>query len=180
MSSVLEAPERAAVEHDRTAFNLAVWDKILANPEFARMPYRFETDEHGQIILSPPATPRHGNKQATISHLFAEHAPEGAVISECPISTYKGIKAADVAWCSLEIWRESEGKSCLLRSPEICVEVLSPSNAMSEIEEKKQLYFDAGAKEVWLCAENGMMSFFLAGSLAPASILCPDFPLRID
>lgn len=51
---------------------------------------------------------------------------------------------------------------------------------MSEIEEKKQLYFDAGAKEVWLCAEDGMMSFFLNGSPAPASILCPDFPLRID
>ena len=44
MSTVLEAPERNAVEHDRTAFNLAVWDKIVANPEFAAMPYRFETD----------------------------------------------------------------------------------------------------------------------------------------
>jgi Uma2 family endonuclease len=180
MSSVLEAPERAAVEHDRTAFNLAVWDKIVANPEFARMPYRFETDEHGQIIMSPPPAPSHGNKQSTISHLLWKYAPEGRVISECPISTRKGVKAADVAWCSPEIWHESEGKSCLLRAPEICVEVISPSNTSSEIEEKKQLYFEAGAQEVWLCAEDGTMRFFVSDSLAPASILCPDFPLRID
>lgn len=49
MSTVLETPERAMVEHDRDAFNLAVWDKILANKEFAAMPYRFETNEHGQV-----------------------------------------------------------------------------------------------------------------------------------
>jgi Uma2 family endonuclease len=180
MSSVLEAPERAAVEHDRTAFNLAVWDKIVANPEFARMPYRFETDEHGQIIMSPLPAPSHGNKQSKISRLLWQNAPEGEVISECPVSTRKGVKAVDVAWCSLEIWRESEGKSCLLHAPEICVEVISPSNTSSEIEEKKQLYFEAGAKEVWLCAEDGTMRFFLPGSLAPASLLCPDFPVRID
>lgn len=180
MSTVLEAPERAAVEHDRTAFNLAVWDKIVANPEFARMPYRFETDEHGQIIMSPPPAPSHGNKQSTISFLLRKHAPEGKVISECPVSTLKGVKAADVAWCSLEIWRESEGKSCLLRAPEICVEILSPSNTASEIEEKKQLYFDAGAQEVWLCAEDGTMSFFLPNAPAASSPFCPDFPARVD
>ena len=96
------------------------------------------------------------------------------------MSTDKGVKAVDVAWCSLEVWRESEGKSCLLRSPEICVEVISPSNTDSEIEEKKQLYFEAGAKEVWLCDDDGTMRFFLPGSLVPASLLCPDFPVRID
>jgi hypothetical protein len=100
MSTVLEASERNAVEHDRTAFNLAVWDKIVANPEFAAMPYRFETDEHGQIILSPPPAPTHGNKQSKICSLLWRFFPGGEVISECPISTRKGVKAADVAWCS--------------------------------------------------------------------------------
>ena len=68
----------------------------------------------------------------------------------------------------------------LTRAPEICVEVISPSNTASEIEEKKQLYFEAGAKEVWLCDDDGTMRFFLPGSLVPASLLCPDFPVRID
>ncbi len=39
MATVLEAPERSAVEHDRTAFNLAVWDKIIADPQLAKLPY---------------------------------------------------------------------------------------------------------------------------------------------
>jgi Uma2 family endonuclease len=180
MSTVLEATELAAVEHDRTAFNLAVWDKIVANPEFAAMPYRFETDEHGQIIMSPPPAPSHGNKQSKISSLLWRFFPGGEVISECPISTRKGVKAADVAWCSPQIWLESEGKSCLLRAPEICVEILSPSNTRGEIEEKKELYFNAGALEFWLCSEDGTMSFFTRDATLPASLLCAEFPSKID
>ncbi len=179
MSTVLDARERAAVANDRTAFNLAVWDKIVANPDFARMPYRFETDEHGQIIMSPPPAPSHGSKQGEITRLLGNWSRHGKTIPECPISTSKGVKSADVAWCSMDIWRESEGKSCLLRAPEICVEVLSPSNTDSEIEEKKMLYFEAGAKEVWLCAEDGGMSFFSPAGPVPASLLCPDFPVLI-
>lgn len=179
MSTVLEARERAAVEHDRTAFNLAAWDKIVANPDFAAMPYRFETDEHGQIIMSPAPAPSHGRYQTRIGALLISLAPPGEVISECPISTRKGVKAADVTWCSPEVWKESEGKSCLLRSPEICVEVLSPSNTRGEIDEKRELYFDAGAREVWLCSEDGRLSFFLPNETLARSLICPEFPEKV-
>jgi integrase len=36
----------------------------------------------------------------------------------------------------------------LTRAPEICIEILSPSNTPAEINEKRALYFDAGAAEV--------------------------------
>ena len=180
MGSFLEASARAAVEHNRTAFNLAVWDEIVANPEFAAMPYRFETDEHGQVILSPWESPVHGARAASISRQFSCLLPLGRPLISCPISTRKGVKAADVAWCSPEIWRESEGKSCLLHAPEICVEILSPSNTRGEIEEKKQLYFDAGAVEFWLCGEDGTMTFSTRDAPLPASLLCPEFPQKID
>ncbi len=179
MSTVLEAPEMAAVEHDRTAFNLAVWDKLVADPELAKLPYRVETDEHGQMIMSPPPAPSHGNKQSAISYLLRVKRADGKSISECPISTRLGVKAADVAWCSDEVWRESEGKSCLLRAPEICIEILSPSNTKSEIEEKKSLYFEAGAREFWLCDEAGGMRFFSSTGQLPTSALIPDFPAAI-
>lgn len=179
MSTVLEAREREAVEHDRTAFNLAVWDKIVANPEFAALPYRFETDEHGQIIMSPPPAPNHGRAQIRIGAMLQALAPHGECIFECPVSTRKGVKAVDVAWCSTAVWEESEGRSCLVRAPEICVEILSPSNTRGEIEEKKALYFEAGAKEVWLCSEAGMMSFFSVAGSIPRSEICGDFPEKI-
>jgi Uma2 family endonuclease len=179
VSTVLEAPERDAVEHDRTAFNLAVWDKILATPEFAAMPYRFETDEHGQIIMSPPPAPSHSRYEALIVGLLLRLAPHGETLTQCPVSTRKGVKATDAGWCSPEVWLKSAGKSCFVQAPEICVEVLSPSNTRSEIEEKRELYFEAGAKEVWICAQDGGMSLFAAAGEIERSALCPDFPPKV-
>jgi hypothetical protein len=70
---------------------------------------------------------------------------------------------------------------CFAQAPEICVEVISPGNSESEIEEKKALYFDAGAREVWICAADGSVSFFGAGATAPlqASKACPNFPRQL-
>jgi Uma2 family endonuclease len=78
--------------------------------------------------------------------------------------------------------RELGNRVCFLRSPEICVEVLSPRNTQAEITEKMALYFDAGAKEVWLCNENGMMSFFSRATshLLSASELCPELPKQVE
>jgi len=53
--------------------------------------------------------------------------------------------------------------------------------AQAEIREKTALYFDAGAEEVWLCSQEGRMSF-LGGPDAPplqASSLCPQFPAKV-
>lgn len=160
MATILNQAERAEVQHDRTAFNTAVWDRIIADPEIAKLPYRIETDEHGQMIISPSAAPAHGSKQSRICWHLRNLFHDGEVMTECPVSTAKGVKTADVAWCSESLWAIGENKSCFPRSPEICVEVLSRSNTESEISEKRQLYFGAGAREVWICSETGEMSFY--------------------
>jgi hypothetical protein len=65
----------------------------------------------------------------------------------------------------------------LTTAPEICVGVLSPSNTTAEIDEKRALYFDAGAIEVWVCNLDGAMSFFSGvNNQISTSSLCPDFP----
>jgi hypothetical protein len=58
---------------------------------------------------------------------------------------------------------------------------MSPSNTEEEIQEKMALYFDAGAREVWLCAKGGAMSSFTAGGALPVrgSKLCPQFPRQV-
>ncbi|HEX6566206.1 MAG TPA: Uma2 family endonuclease, partial [Chthoniobacterales bacterium] len=68
------------------------------------------------------------------------------------------------------------------KAPEICVEVLSPSNTPSAIEEKRALYFGAGAKEVWICKENGKLEFYcqILPDTPTRSQLCPDFPNLIS
>jgi Uma2 family endonuclease len=165
---------------EQTAFNLQRWEAVLADPEMQRIPGRVETDRHGRIIMSPPAAPRHGRFQHKIQLLLEKLMVPGEVLPECPISTADGVRAADVAWASPECWKELGNRSCFIRCPEICVEVLSPSNSDDEIREKMALYFDAGAREVWICGLFGAMSFFQPGSVPiPRSVLCPDFPEQI-
>lgn len=166
----------------QTAFNLRRWAELLADPELAKIEGRIETDRHGQIIMSPPPAPSHGSFQLEIGHLLRQLMPNGRTLTECPISTADGVKAADVAWASPDRMRELGDRVCFPNAPEICVEVLSPSNTQAEIQEKTALYFDAGAQEVWLCSEFGAMSFLAPGANRhlSGSQICPQFPKQID
>jgi Uma2 family endonuclease len=165
----------------QTAFNLRRWAELLADPELAKFEGRVETDRYGHITMSPPPAPFHGSFQARITALLDGLMNSGRVLTECPISTADGVKAADVAWASPEIMAELGNRVCFPRAPDICVEVISPSNTEAEIREKIALYFDAGAKEVWTCSTSGIMSFFSARSGRPlrASRICPQIPKRI-
>src|SRR5262245_14819317 len=128
----IELPPRTA----QNQFNLRRWNELLEDPELAKIDRRVETDRHGQIIMSPPPSAAHGGFQFEIGHLLRELMSEGRVLTECPISTADGVKAADVAWASSKCIHELGNKPCFLRAPEICVEVLSPRNSRKEIEEK--------------------------------------------
>jgi Uma2 family endonuclease len=48
----------------------------------------------------------------------------------------------------------------LPQAPEICVEVLSPSNTQAEMEMKTRFYLAAGAVEVWWVAATGALRVF--------------------
>src|SRR5262249_41638893 len=168
-------------QREQNEFNLRRWDELLDDPVLARIEGRVETDRHGQIIMSPPPSARHGTYQSKISYALRDLMDEGEVVTECPISTADGVRAADVAWASEQTMRILGNRSCFPTSPEICVEVLSTRNTKKEIDEKKALYFDAGAREVWICGDAGRVSFF-NDATSPASEksrLCPKFPKRI-
>ena len=174
----IELPEQQA----QTAFNLQRWEELLADRELAKVEGRIETDRHGHIIMSPPPAPNHGSYQTLIAHLLITFMRNGRVLTECPISTADGVKAADVAWASPSCMRKLGNRVCFPEAPEICVEVLSPSNTQAEIQEKTALYFDAGAKEVWICADSGQMKFLgpTARQAMPRSALCPQFPAQVQ
>jgi Uma2 family endonuclease len=174
----LELPPRKV----QTAFNLRRWTELSNDPVLARIEGRIETDRHGHILMAPPPAPTHGSYQSEIAYLLRRMLEHGRVLTECPISTADGVKAADVAWASPARMRELGNRSCFPKAPEICVEVISPGNTAAEIEEKRALYFDAGAEEVWLCAPAGTMSFFGAKATRSwrTSRICPAFPKRIE
>jgi len=166
----------------QTAFNLARWAELCADPRLAKLQDRIETDRHGHILMTPPPAFGHGRRQFSLGNLLSDLLPQGLVITECPLSTADGVKAVDVAWLGpgrLEPDDKPE-PTVLIRAPEICVEVLSPSNTQREMDEKRALYFDAGAIEVWICNLDGSMSFFSGvHHQVAASSLCPAFPQTI-
>jgi Uma2 family endonuclease len=180
MASVLETAELVD-SGDPTAFNLAVWEKVLADSTLAGLPHRIETDRYGQIVMSPPPAPEHGEQQFGVGRRLHEFLPEGHVITECPVSSSEGVKLVDVAWISKARRQAQRGRPCFTEAPEICVEIVSPSNTRRELLDKKALYFAAGAKEVWFCHRDARMEFFQkeAPTTPTTSVLCPAFPERL-
>lgn len=167
---------------DQTAFNLQRWAELLADPELARLPYRIETDRHGHIVMSPPPAPAHGNFQSEIAYLLRSLLPDGRVVTECPLSTSDGVKAIDVAWLRPGRAQELRSVVCLVHAPDLCVEVLlSPLNTPAETAEKIVLYFEAGAREVWTCDQDGTLEFHFSipPNVREASEVCPQFPRAI-
>ena len=173
----IELPELVA----QTKLNLARWTAVLADPELAKLSYRVETDQHGHLVMTPPPAPIHGNRQGRIGALLLQLLPDGEIFTECPVSTAGGVKAVDVAWIAPDRTENMAELALFELAPEICVEVLSPSNSQAEIDEKRTLYFDAGATEVWICNLDGSMSFFVGPghTQSSTSVLCPTFPTRI-
>ncbi len=172
-------------QEDQTEFNLRRWSELLGDTELgrelARIEGRIETDRHGYIIMSPPAAFRHGSYQFAIAKLLNALMPNGRTLTECPISTADGVRAADVAWISQTKLARIGENICLTEAPEICVEVLSPDNTRREMSEKKALYFAASAEEVWFCDQSAGMTFFVGSDStgAESSGVCPKFPVQV-
>jgi Uma2 family endonuclease len=155
------------------------WSQVLADPSLHDLPYKIETNEYGQIVMSP-AKIEHCDFQGDIYSLLKEHLPQGKPVCECPVQTSKGVKVPDVAWRSWQFFGKHRGENPYSAAPEICVEVLSESNTRAEIQMKQLLYFESGAVEVWTCDLKGKMTFFVAGVQASTSQLAPNFPAVVD
>jgi len=130
--------------------------------------------------MSPPPFFDHVRHVAGIIELLHGHLPAGKALAETPIVTSDGVKVTDAAWISARYAAELEGQhpAALERAPEICVEVLSPSNTDEEMAEKRALYFEAGAQEVWLCALDGKIAFYTPDP-GIQSAICREFPSQI-
>ena len=154
------------------------WADLVRDPTFQDLPYKIETNARGQIILSPHSN-RHSFVQDKIQALLRQHAPDGSTPPEFAIATPHGVKSPDVAWISPERRREMQetGDPTTL-APEIGIEVLSASNTAEEMDDKRVIYFDAGAEEVWLIDLDGRIRFFGEKEM-DGSVVVPGMPDRL-
>lgn len=154
------------------------WDEVVRDPSLRNLPYKVETNKQGQIVLSPHSN-RHSKYQRALQKCLDEYAPEGEVYPEYALATSEGVKVADLVWVSPE--REAKmdetGDPTSL-APEICIEVLSTSNTNEDIREKRELYREIGAGEIWVIGENGKIRFFSDEEI-DRSKLAPECPNHV-
>jgi Uma2 family endonuclease len=148
------------------------WQEVCNDPLLRELPYKIELNEWGQIVMSP-ASSRHVVLQGLIHDVLRQASAEGLILPECPIQTAKGVKVAYIAWASDSFLNEHSQENPFHKAPELCIEVVSPSNSAREMEEKRELYFARGAQEVWLCNEQGDLAFYDCTGALPASRLFP-------
>ena len=145
---------------------IARWDELCRDPSLQDLPYKIEINAWGKVEMSP-ASNRHGRLQIEIGSELKRQLSNGIAISECSILTRIGIRVPDVVWASADFMQAFGEITPYQRAPEICVEIISPSNVQAEIDEKIGAYLAAGAREVWLVSEEGNIRYFgSAGELS--------------
>ncbi len=153
------------------------WSKVINDPHLQDLPYKIELNEYGKIVMSP-ATNIHGLLQGRVERFLWQTLAEGETFPECSILTDKGVKVADVVWCSERFIKNHGFETPYSTAPDICVEIVSPSNSRKELKEKTQLYLHAGAREVWIICEDGQVELHdKHGKIAQSKIAGQ---LRID
>lgn len=135
------------------------WEEVLRDPTLRDLPYKIELNAWGKIEMSP-ARARDARLQGHIAVELGRQLPDGVVLTECPVLTDIGLRVPDVVWASQAFMQRHASADILPSAPEICVEVISPSNTEMEITEKTHAYLQAGAHEVWIATEAGELHFF--------------------
>ena len=155
------------------------WEDICENPFLQDLPFKIELNRYNQIVMSPAST-FHSRYQTEIILALQRLMKGGKPIVELAVMTLDNVKVPDVVWASKDTLKtHAKERINWFKSPEICVEVMSPRNTRAEIEEKSALYLEGGAQEVWVCSLDGEMSFFSATGELERSVLCPKFPAQI-
>jgi Uma2 family endonuclease len=150
------------------------WSEVLETPYLQNLPFKIELNKFGQILMSP-ASNRHGSIQVEIGALFLRKLPKGKTFSECSIQTRDGVRVADVAWASADFLARHGDVTPFPQAPELCVEIVSPSNTKAEIDYKVSLYFAQGAQEVWVVSLQKKVSIYVGGLPAAKSKFLPKF-----
>ena len=127
------------------------WQDMCADPAFNDVLGKVELNEWGDVLMNPPVGKPHG-WTATSIVVVLEQFPGGLTMAEVGIITSLGVRVPDVVWCS-DAWLAQHPENAPLTSaPEICVEISSPSNTLSELRRKARAYVEAGAIEAWIAS----------------------------
>jgi Uma2 family endonuclease len=124
--------------------------------EFERLPDphvgRYEL-RHGELVtVAPPNTDHFIVQQALRDLLDQAAAGAGRAYTEAgfrPRPEFE-YRIADVAYASKEYWIRPKGQPYYIGAPALVIEVLSPSNTVAEMVDKRKLCLENGSQEFWV------------------------------
>lgn len=162
MNVMTEAPE--LIEAPLSREELAVrYEKLCDDPWMAKVEGKIEIDAWGRVMMTPPPAYYHGLMQARLIQILSALAG-GRVGAETPIATSAGVFAADITWASDEFVRAHAQEVAPQQAPELCIEIVSPSNSRKELNQKREAYLASGAKEVWIVYPKSQRCEFFGAS----------------
>jgi len=149
------------------------WQEVCDEPLLRDLPYKIELNEWGKIVMRPLTNLR-GILMGKALAILGRDPQGGLSLPSSPIDTAKGVKVADVIWASREFLTMHAGEDVFSTAPELCLEIMSPPGCDGEWLEKRMLYLDRGALEVWLCDERGNITFYDRAGPMASSHLFPE------
>jgi Uma2 family endonuclease len=173
-------PPQELIEGPLTTGELAErYRELCDDPRYADVPGKFELDVWGRILMSPPPSNYHGALQFRLGQKLAPLG--GQVLVEASVVSPRGVFVADVVWASGAFIERHKFETPFTSAPEICIQVVSPSNSIQELDEKVEAYLAAGAHEVWIAyPESKRCQFYGPSGLLESSAYAVDLAGLFD
>lgn len=134
----------------------AVEPLLMTVDEYRQLPDREDVIQElhwGMVVTLSRPKMKHTKLQFRLVELLRTKAERlGVVGAEVPYRALPeyDLRGADVAYVSRQRWDATDDDDNLHGSPELVIEVLSPSNTKAEIHEKAVLCLSSGAQEFWV------------------------------
>lgn len=150
-------------EEYRLPFKLNLYETKLTEEQFARLcqenpDVQLELTARGELVIMPPTGSETGRRNNRLSYRVTEWADKdgsGVVFDSSTLFTLPNgaRRSPDTSWVRRERWEaltqeQREGFAPLC--PDFVVELRSPTDRLSDLQEKMQEYRDNGARLGWL------------------------------
>lgn len=135
---------------------MATTSRLMTFEEFDKLPNppggRYEL-RHGELVLVAPPKHDHYKMQQRLLRLLMRAAGDAG-----EVGTEMGFRPrpeheywyADVGFLSRARWEATPDKGNIENSPELVIEILSPSNSATGMRERRKLCLETGTREFWI------------------------------
>lgn len=161
--------------------------ELLPDPEFGVLELR-----EGVVVTMPPPKKGHAGIEKVLLRLLESRIGEswyGATEFGCRIGN-RSYLIPDIVITTAERWKRTPFDEYFEGSPEFVVEILSPSNTVSELDQKRELYFAHGCQEFWVInpeipgvtvfrADSTWHFYHVDQSIPLALVDAPELPVRL-